>query len=250
MPPPCAVLGWVYPRVCGGAPGRLRKSVFRHGSIPACAGEPAPEPGPIGSIFRRVYPRVCGGAHRVTRQRWSVGRCGSIPACAGEPNCTSTSHSLHGSIPACAGEHSRHKRRSTGLSCAGEPRTYDAFDPKGLSPRVRGSRGPGAGSIPACAGEPLRRASGRGLVERSIPACAGEPAASHGASRPRCVGLSPRVRGSRLSCRPFSHCNGSIPACAGEPSTPTRRALQARGLSPRVRGSRGVTTAAWQPSRF
>jgi hypothetical protein len=70
----------VYPRVCGGAlPASVRYHAItglsprvrgsrvlvrdvdlRVGSIPACAGEPAPCRG--SSPGRRVYPRVCGGA--------------------------------------------------------------------------------------------------------------------------------------------------------------------------------------------
>ena len=69
----------VYPRVCGGTPGRRSRMMvwgglsprvrgnptptpapaWRSGSIPACAGEPIP-PAP-GAAPGRVYPRVCGG---------------------------------------------------------------------------------------------------------------------------------------------------------------------------------------------
>ena len=71
---------WVYPRVCGGAPGstgmpwtrrglspRVRGSlagwehwVLSPGSIPACAGEPLLRDD-VASVLM-VYPRVCGGA--------------------------------------------------------------------------------------------------------------------------------------------------------------------------------------------
>ena len=69
----------VYPRVCGGTLAALRRQpddcglsprvrgnqkwtdlgAPRWGSIPACAGEPAP--GPVLDPFCGVYPRVCGG---------------------------------------------------------------------------------------------------------------------------------------------------------------------------------------------
>ena len=69
----------VYPRVCGGTVRiasshssvsglsprvrgnrrRGRPSADRHGSIPACAGEP--ESARRRRLSRRVYPRVCGG---------------------------------------------------------------------------------------------------------------------------------------------------------------------------------------------
>ena len=69
----------VYPRVCGGTEAGSRQGALRAGlsprvrgnrpseelrqavlgSIPACAGEPAPRPS--ARVGRRVYPRVCGG---------------------------------------------------------------------------------------------------------------------------------------------------------------------------------------------
>ena len=69
----------VYPRVCGGTspsplymrrrrglsprvrgnPSEWPASVHASGSIPACAGEPAPTGGQ--NALPRVYPRVCGG---------------------------------------------------------------------------------------------------------------------------------------------------------------------------------------------
>ena len=100
----------VYPRVCGGAPVIVAcpVSLWRPGSIPACAGEPRHQTAP-GSIpacageplfddqrtLDGVYPRVCGGAREP-----HVGHAGSIPACA-EPGLWPR---VCGSIPACAGE--------------------------------------------------------------------------------------------------------------------------------------------------
>ena len=114
----------VYPRVCGGTSagrrgrrrawglsprvrGNPRRSMnwpVEAGSIPACAGEPGPNP--RVAYTSEVYPRVCGG----TRQRRVDGLeleglsprvrgnqplavavqapVGSIPACAGEPLCS------------------------------------------------------------------------------------------------------------------------------------------------------------------
>ena len=111
----------VYPRVCGGTTfpsrtalpteglsPRVRGNLNRGpagpsapGSIPACAGEPSPDPRSSGCS--RVYPRVCGGTSLTTpvrvrqrglsprvrgnlklfHRRTLAGR--SIPACAGEP---------------------------------------------------------------------------------------------------------------------------------------------------------------------
>ena len=131
----------------------------------------------------------------------------------------------------------------------------------GLSPRVRGN--PSTlwlglaiiGSIPACAGEPVRdrkKSSARWVYPR---VCGGtlttNPHYAH------LVGLSPRVRGNRALSLLRRDGSGSIPACAGEPKQPdcaetanrvyprvcggTNRKREnhseAAGLSPRVRGN-------------
>ena len=164
---------------CAGEPpaGRYINRRRGRGSIPACAGEPCSCWRVSRDRNRRVYPRVCGGA---TLRLFDVGHSwsgGSIPACAGEPSpCTCTSRPpLEGSIPACAGE----------PYLGAHPLPSSAIE--GLSPRVRGSlacvdlgvSSPGrvyprvcggaaksahekldrdnAGSIPACAGEPLQQ---------------------------------------------------------------------------------------------
>ena len=172
----------VYPRVCGGTGGQVRRrrhaeglsprvrgnptdsplSSWPGGSIPACAGEP--ELRTINALALRVYPRVCGG---------------------------------------------------TDLEAA------NALADDGLSPRVRGNPehrlGPAARrrSIPACAGEPWRtcwRRRSRGVYPR---VCGGTPGPS---GRPTSIaGLSPRVRGNRERDHPVRDHRGSIPACAGEP---------------------------------
>ena len=175
----------VYPRVCGGTfvlsldspPARgLSPRVrgnpsdglalyLRRRSIPACAGEPGGRVRAEGAA--EVYPRVCGGtlgrdASRIActglsprvrgnrRARPSATPDdGSIPACAGEPLGPSTAPSLTRVYPrVCGGTH---------WLCVW------LLPDRGLSPRVRGNRnGAGrdqscAGSIPACAGEPLCR---------------------------------------------------------------------------------------------
>ena len=91
----------------------------------------------------------------------------------------------------------------------------------GLSPRVRGnltdpaSKAGGKGSIPACAGEPVRdnHCVGVGWVYPRV--CGGTWILNR-----RCgilQGLSPRVRGNRDCASRLSTSAGSIPACAGEP---------------------------------
>ena len=124
------------------------------------------------------------------------------------------------------------------------------------SPVRGGQVASGAGSIPAGAGEPGIYATRKHLKGVYPRGCGGAPApafATGGA-----VGLSPRVRGSRLVVVGAAHEQGSIPAGAGEPEAGREaRAAPAvyprgcggaklariyekgkQGLSPRVRGSR------------
>ena len=131
----------------------------------------------------------------------------------------------------------------------------------GLSPRVRGNRGPGSvrgvgpGSIPARAGEP-RLAVGKAAVGGVYPrACGGTLIVLLSAER--LCGLSPRVRGNRGHQVQGDPRPGSIPARAGEPvrgfvfspmgavypracggtDNRHRGAVIRHGLSPRVRGN-------------
>ena len=172
----------VYPRVCGGTNcsddplctesglsprvrGNHSRRDFGRGSdrsIPACAGEPVENLGPLEEI--EVYPRVCGGTFSVTQYR---GRsAGLSPRVRGNRGCARHEEPYVRSIPACAGEPSRRTagRRTSGVYprvCGGTRITRRLCASKtGLSPRVRGNhrayadRGYGARSIPACAGEP------------------------------------------------------------------------------------------------
>ena len=110
---------------------------------------------------------------------------------------------------------------------------------KGLSPRVRGNRRAGggrrsgAGSIPACAGEP----PAIGLLLESIRVyprvCGGT--AIHRCRRRAMSGLSPRVRGNPTRPNHDPDRERSIPACAGEPPAAGPR-LRGRGVYPRVCG--------------
>ena len=157
----------------------------------------------------------------------------------------------------------------------------------GLSPRVRGNRRAGAarpgkcGSIPACAGEPLRppllRAS-PGVYPRvcggtisptwAVPAVPGLSPRVRGNRPPtgswptsarvyrtpatlcgkRCKlayirkGLSPRVRGNHDQVAAFIHQPRSIPACAGEPGL-IARPLRRHGVYPRVCGGTAIEAA-------
>ena len=134
-------------------------------SIPACAGEP-PTLLTYGPSIG-VYPRVCGGTTSCNLTPTPVSglsprvrgnplyeivlRCGerSIPACAGEPSTLATSADSIWVYPRVCG----------GTAFFGSLLQHA----HGLSPRVRGNRGHEVrigrrrGSIPACAGEPIRR---------------------------------------------------------------------------------------------
>ena len=217
------IVSGLSPRVRGNRP-RGRRAARLHGSIPACAGEPAA--GDVVLIHGRVYPRVCGGTDVCPRvqtadeglsprvrgnriaDRELPGRAGSIPACAGEP-------------PGPCGP--GRTRRVYPRVCGGTPATSaNPMMYTGLSPRVRGNRErPGGahhrtGSIPACAGEPaypptcLRHA-------RVYPRVCGGTAMTISAEC-RVTGLSPRVRGNLRRGHPCRNPGGSIPACAGEPA--------------------------------
>ena len=273
----------VYPRVCGGTtrPALTRRAAVglsprvrgnhgglvrrgaRLGSIPACAGEPRPDPRPTSTSW--VYPRVCGGTTRYRptgmQDRGLSPRvrgnppppdrarieAGSIPACAGEPAPSDTRPSASGVYPrVCGGTAAR--RRGPGRI-------------EGLSPRVRGNLGlcvkdwRFVGSIPACAGEPPPTTTRRVRVWVYPRVCGGTVLVA------RLVdgfyGLSPRVRGNHKENKLAPDLQRSIPACAGEPSSRAGKRgrdgvyprvcggtylsyldkLLFRGLSPRVRGN-------------
>ena len=229
---------------CAGEPRVPIRAAAGLRSIPACAGEPA-RPSCAGAS-RRVYPRVCGGtpdpAQYVPRQ------AGLSPRVRGNQVQPSLSGRALGSIPACAGEPPPSCPRACPSRvyprvCGGTygPSGTAALHP-GLSPRVRGNprqprqRDRRHRSIPACAGEPARRAS-RVRPPRPCPVyprvCGGtarrQPAVS------RLLGLSPRVRGNPSRSRPARRRSRSIPACAGEPARPTGCAPTSK-VYPRVCG--------------
>ena len=177
---------------------------YRHsrGSIPACAGEPPPNGS--GRRRRKVYPRVCG-----------------------EPPMGCLILSKRKVYPRVCG--------GTGCRVSTLPGVI------GLSPRVRGNlrvvpAGPAdLGSIPACAGEPLKTHIFSSYVGVYPRVCGGTltcpilPGARMGlsprvrgtstaaASRSTTCGLSPRVRGNPWQRLIWTAQRGSIPACAGEP---------------------------------
>ena len=214
------------------------------GSIPACAGEPPHRQRRVDSDW--VYPRVCGGTREAAP---CTGICtGLSPRVRGNPTPC---------LPrACQG---RVYPRVCGGTLRGVKPTYAQA---GLSPRVRGNQprrqhpDQPPGSIPACAGEPCRRAR-RCTRSGVYPRVCGGTRRDHRRPSVR-LGLSPRVRGNLDSRGDHADARGSIPACAGEPpgpigaAAPCRvyprvcggtmpsmpRAVEMTGLSPRVRGNR------------
>ena len=95
----------------------------------------------------------------------------------------------------------------------------------GLSPRVRGNLEERkmnrriAGSIPACAGEPLS-AVGQGNLPLVYPRVCGGTGIIYPLRHTK-HGLSPRVRGNLGKRRHRIGVCRSIPACAGEPAAPS-----------------------------
>ena len=156
-----------------------------------------------------LSPRVRGNplGHRHYRRP-----PGSIPACAGEPRSAPTTKASPAVYPrVCGGTAGALIPIATG---------------PGLSPRVRGnperlSGGQsGAGSIPACAGEP----AGTGFRPCNAPVyprvCGGTGQQLPGHARRG--GLSPRVRGNPTKGAIAWFQGRSIPACAGEPGVSCR----------------------------
>ena len=237
------------------------------GSIPAHAGKPArrarspslgwvyPRPRGEASLGAASVPNPSGlspptRGSRVRREREEVHQR-SIPAHAGKP---AGSHSCN------AGSQVYPRPRGEATLIPRGWRTY-----RGLSPPTRGSlrnAPPTAGrhgrrrSIPAHAGKPTWRASGRS-PDTVYPRPRGE-AGSSGRSCGDLQGLSPPTRGSLHMEAPRDLGDGSIPAHAGKPARSdaapapaavyprprgeamegVRRAARRRGLSPPTRGSR------------
>ena len=193
------------------------------GSIPACAGEPAP--GIVRHTSERVYPRVCGGTP--TRVSSSPPTKGLSPRVRGNHEQPDRQQNGDRSIPACAGEPGSAPLRMANAEvyprvCGGTPiKRWYGLTTGGLSPRVRGNHAIGNArrvrrrSIPACAGEP------RPPFQRACPArvyprvCGGTQTIED--TIDTLQGLSPRVRGNLDTRHLVPPRDGSIPACAGEP---------------------------------
>ena len=146
------------------ARGRRRKgqgNPYRHGPIPACAGETSSTS--RTSIAWRAYPRMRGGDMRyVVRAKSSSGLS---PHARGRHFAVVQSDALAGPISACAGETLSCRCRCSGRGAYPRMRGGDDEDGDqiggvvGLSPHARGRRRKrhrfraAHGPIPACAGE-------------------------------------------------------------------------------------------------
>ncbi len=218
----CAASDRVYPRVCGGTmveevgieptaglSPRLRGNQDRTGwnscggrSIPASAGEPPAFGSP--AWWRSVYPRVCGG----TGDQGPCGRSktGLSPRLRGNLGWSVRLGQEHRSIPASAGEPpigtlQGPQRAVYPRVCGGTKATIaSANTARGLSPRLRGNQRVSVGevlgyrSIPASAGEPIRRC-GCGPSPWVYPrVCGGTRSPASAVAW--MSGLSPRLRGN------------------------------------------------------
>ena len=223
----------VHPRVCGEHAAIVHRSVDR----------------------TPVHPRVCGEHASHVDVRHADQRF--IPACAGN---TSASISLSCNLavhPRVCGEHSTADRRS-------------ADEPRGSSPRVRGTHRSSASPdspcrfIPACAGNtpcirPCRmpmtvhprvcgehdRRSARSIAyRRFIPACAGNTVPA--CSRCRSCTVHPRVCGEHASVSRYRDCAIAVhPRVCGE-HTRWHRSTWLSPVHPRVCGEH-LASHAWHP---
>ena len=152
----------------------------------------------------------------------------SIPACAGEPCMAARAVARPTVYP-----------RVRGGTRGVQPPTLAC---KGLSPRARGNlQGAvvlreGAGSIPACAGEPS--SSIRWAVKSRVYPRVRGGTSPRRSRRPLREGLSPRARGNQFGSDSGELHGGSIPACAGEPLMGLACEL-VTAVYPRVRGGTG-----------
>ena len=122
---------------------------------------------------------------------------------------------MRGNLDQVVADDSGHPGAGSIPACAGEPRSA-----------LLRSRNPARGSIPACAGEPIGPLQPHWLPAGSIPACAGEPV---------------RPNGCTANTRVYPR------LCGGTGRTPDRGGMRA-GLSPPVRGNpAGIPRAMNRP---
>ncbi len=241
------------PLARGSRGGRVN-ALCHAGSIPARAGQP--QPAISLRVMPRVHPRSRGAAARA--RRWTPSARGPSPLARGSPLAITALHLRSGSIPARAGQPECNRRRTP---CRGvHPRsrgaawwsTASTWPSWGPSPLARGSLVVDGfdlaklGSIPARAGQPIRRSLG--LVDPGV-----HPRSRGAADSLRIgwwcgQGPSPLARGSRAGAVCGLADPGSIPARAGQPGI-WRRWRHERGVHPRSRGAAARAGAAPAPDR-
>ena len=205
------------------------------GSIPVGAGETCSLS--LWVEDRWVYPRGCGGNHK---RSWKDDETrGLSPWVRGKQPPDRAFRRRGGSIPVGAGE--TPSKTSSCMrnwvyprGCGGNmARDFGTVLGNGLSPWVRGKLGLltvlclCGGSIPVGAGETDNNLASLDVSGVYPRGCGGNPVRSYAFSDDE--GLSPWVRGKRISCVPRAQDRGSIPVGAGE--TPRRCAS---GIDPRV----------------
>ena len=203
----------------------------------------------------RVYPRVCGGTHPPHPPH--PGIRGLSPRMRGNRRQMERRRLEQRSIPAYAGEPPRRKAPRTRYEvyprvCGGTAQSQrGGILAYGLSPRMRGNRGPGGrwagwgGSIPAYAGEPGRTTTSAPTGRVYPRVCGGT--GQNAAPILRGNGLSPRMRGNPEAPANAVQPDRSIPAYAGEPHSwaviPAGAAVY-----PRVCGGTRARLAASMPN--
>ena len=251
--------------MCGGTLPTSTPASRSNRSIPACAGEPLRSP--TGGHAPGVYPRVCGGTWSASCSLiWGMGlsprvrgnrqsRPPQTPVarvyprvCGGTAGAAVAGLGTRGLSPRVRGNlvpevEVPPQNRSIPRVCGGTV-SIDGITLRtsGLSPRVRGNQAGAycsrcdAGSIPACAGEPMRPLPTTNCSGEVYPrVCGGTPTQIR--RRRRGMGLSPRVRGNLRQIHAARAAEGSIPACAGEPR-PIRNKNRPYAVYPRgVRGN-------------
>ena len=217
------------------------------GPIPARAGQP--ENAKENRLDQRAYPRSRGATHR----GWEVatGDCGLSPLARGNRHHGLIKVVVPGPIPARAGQPAR--RAMTATACRAYPRSRGAThlgspldNPiGGLSPLARGNRQRGKGQrqhggpIPARAGQPSSRTTGRTL-KRAYPRSRGATCCwAHWQCSIR--GLSPLARGNPAWISMDDAVAGPIPARAGQPPS-LRARISATRAYPRSRGATKART--------
>ena len=210
-----------------------------------------PRGGPVRAQMPRSIPAGAGEPRAPLARRGCAGHVGRglSPRARGNPATPPAAAAAGGSIPAGAGEPPvvdglRCRRRVYPRGRGGTQQMLDnGAQPLGLSPRARGNPWTSAvtptlmGSIPAGAGEPIRRRSARSRPEVYPRGRGGTFLAGNYKAARR--GLSPRARGNPVRSVHVQEVRGSIPAGAGEPP-PQGLGYLAIGVYPRGRGGTAV----------